>query len=118
MKVIVKITDGIHTYTEDVTEDQKESFEECSTNGANPWLNNFKRYTRSLIEFELKTKLIEQYNTTDKNAHFIFGWCECFFQSDNAPNWMYESEECLKIEVKNITTQGPELTSKAFDSKG
>jgi hypothetical protein len=99
IKVI--ITDGKRTYSEDVTEEQRESFEECSTNGANPWLTDFDRYTRSLPEFELKTKLIERYNTRDEDAHFIFGWCECFFQSDDVPGWMYDPDVRLKIEVKN-----------------
>ena len=86
MGIVVRITDGKRTYLEDVTEDyqgEKES------------------YTRALPEFELKTDILEQFNVMTNYAHFVFGWCESFFQSDDVPGWMYESEECLKIEVQN-----------------
>jgi len=103
MKIIVSITDGKRTYSEDVTEEEKESFEECSKNGANPWLNNFDRYTRELPEFELRTDLLAKYNTKNEEAHFIFGWYECFFQSDDVSGWMYDPGSRLKIKVKHET---------------
>jgi hypothetical protein len=98
-RIIVKITDGKRTYSEDVTEEQKESFEEYSTNGANPWMTDFDNYTRALPEFDMEATILEEYNTTDEKAHFIFGWCECFFQTDDAPGWMYGPDVRLKIEV-------------------
>lgn len=99
MKILVKITDGKRTYIEDVTEEEKESFELYSANGWNSGLTDFKKYTRSLPEFKLKTDLLEQYNTVDEKAHFIFGWCESFFQSDNVPDWMWGDGDLLRIEV-------------------
>lgn len=99
MKIMVRITDGKRTYIEDVTEEEKESFELYSANGWNSGETDFKRYTRSLPEFNLETNLLEKYNTVDGNAHFIFGWCERFLQSDDVPGWMYDPDVKLKIEV-------------------
>lgn len=101
MKIIVKVTDGKRTYIEDVTEDCKEYWNEVSTNGANSWLTDFKRDHRPIKE-TLKNgiKDLDKYNTQDENSHFIYGWWECFMQSDNIPMWMYEAE-ILELEVTN-----------------
>lgn len=100
MKIIVEITDGKRTYSEDVTEEEKKSFEECSAHDINPWLISFESYTRELPWNDFTTKWVAQFDTTDENAHFISGWCDCFFQSDNVPEWMWESES-LKIRVRH-----------------
>ncbi|OGD52538.1 hypothetical protein A3K80_09135 [Candidatus Bathyarchaeota archaeon RBG_13_38_9] len=99
-RIIVEITDGKRTYSEDVTEEQKESFEECSAHDLNPWLTSFDSYTREISWHESTTDWLNQFNTADENAHFIYGWFECLSQSSNVPEWMYEAES-LKIRVRN-----------------
>jgi hypothetical protein len=101
-RIIVKITDGKHSYEEDVTEEQKEHFNECKNNGANPWMEKipFKQYTRPVKEDLMDNESLDKYNVTDKNAHFVFGWMEAFSQGDSVPEWMYNAEE-LTIEVRN-----------------
>lgn len=99
MKVIVKITEGKHSYSEDVTDAQKEYFKEISTNGANKDVEHktFDWWTRPITT---KATDLNKYNTRDENAHFIFGWFECFSQSDNVPQWAYLAQD-LDIEVIN-----------------
>ena len=99
MKVIIKITDGTRTYMEDVTKDQKEYFDEISTNGANPELTTFEQWARVLKEMEFTTENLNKYNTRDEDCHFISGWAETFAQSEDVPGWMTENE--LKISVLN-----------------
>lgn len=101
-KIIVRITDGKHTYEEDVTEDQKEYYGEISTNGANPEMNDvsFEQWTRPVKENLMEDNSLDKYNTRDKSCHFIFGWMECFSQGDDVPEWMHDAKE-LTIEVLN-----------------
>ena len=49
---------------------------------------------RSLDKFDSTD--IDQYN----GNHFIFGWWECFGQSDNVPMWMVESKQPLQLEFE------------------
>jgi len=101
-KIIVKITDGKHSYEEEVTEEQKEHFEECKNNGANPWMKNitFEKYTRPIKENLMDSKSLDKYNERNENNHFVYGWMESFSQGDNVPEWMRDAKE-LTIEVKN-----------------
>lgn len=73
MKTIIKISDGKRTYSEDVTDESREISE--------------------ISKMPFTTENIEKYKD-----HYIFGWCECFLQSDDVPSWMYENE--LTIEVQ------------------
>ena len=98
-KIFVKITDGKRVYIEDVTDDQQEIFTEYSINGSNPRLQDFDQYTRQLPESPLTTDWVSQFNTTDKNAHFIYGWLEAFTQSDSVPGWMHDPDEELYVSV-------------------
>lgn len=97
-RIKVIISNGAQSYTEDVTEDQKEYFQEISTNGANPELTTFGRWTRELEPFDIAK--VAKYNTRDSDCHFIFGWLESFSQSDNVPDWMRSAGEIL-ISVKH-----------------
>lgn len=47
---------------------------------------NHKFY--SLIN-NLPVSEIKQFN----GVHFIFGWFECFIQSDNVPQWIWETDK-------------------------
>ena len=101
MKVIVKLSAEKRTYSEDVTSEQKEYFEEISTNGANKDIEGktFEWWTRPI---KVKADEIEKFNTRNENAHFIFGWFESFSQSHNVPQWMYDvNGNELIIEVVN-----------------
>ena len=102
MKVLVKITDGKRAYSENVTDEQKEHFDECQSNGANSWLEKmtFEHYTRPIKESIMERNSLDKYNETDENAHFVFGWMECFSQGDDVPEWVREAKE-LWIEVTN-----------------
>jgi len=100
-RIFVKITDGKRTHSEDVTEEQKEYFEEISTNGANPDVEG-KTFEWWVRPIKSKATDLDKYNTRDDNAHFIYGWFESFAQSDNVPQWMYDADDNLQIEVKNI----------------
>lgn len=106
MKVLVRITDGKRTYEENVTEEEQKYFKEISTNGANPEIEkmSFEHWTRPIKEDLMDNQSLDKYNTCDQNAHFIFGWMECFSQSDNVPQWIYEAKH-LSIEVKNVKSQ-------------
>lgn len=99
-KIIVRITNGKQTYEEDVTNEIKEHFLECISNGGNPWLEkmDIDYYTRPIKENLMVSHSLDKYNKADENAHFIFGWMECFSQSDNVPEWMWNSKEIF-IEV-------------------
>lgn len=99
MKVIAKITNGIQSYSEDVTDGQKEYFKTISTNGANPDVEN-KTFEWWVRPIKSNASDLEKYNKRDGNGHFIFGWFECLAQSDDVPQWMYDADE-LEIEVTN-----------------
>lgn len=97
MKVIVKITDGVLTFTEDVTEEIREYFNELQDNTHNPHLEGktFAQWTRPI---KLKLSEIDEGNTKE-NAHFIFGWIENFEKS-NLGKWLQTTIEST-IEVIN-----------------
>lgn len=78
MKVTVSLSAGKKKYTEDVTEDVSQY--------ANPL---FYRELKNIKSSEL-----EQFNGADL-SHFIFGWFEAFAQSNDIPQWLYESETIL-----------------------
>lgn len=98
MKVIVKVSAGKRSYSEDVTDEQKEYFQEISTNGANPKMED-KTLEWWVRPIKCKASEVDKYNSGD-DSHFIFGWFECFAQSDNVPQWVYDAEE-LELEVVN-----------------
>jgi len=100
MKVIVSITDGKRTYSEDVTDEQLEYYEEISTSGTNPEMEliKFEDWVRPIKE-KLTDTSLDKYNTRDENCHFIFGWMEGFSQSEYVPEWIYNAKD-LWIEVK------------------
>lgn len=100
MKIIVIITDGKKTYSEDVTEDQEEYFKEID-NGINPDVILFEQWTRELKPFPFTTIEISKYNTINENCHFIYGWAECFSQADDIPGWMFNENTELTILVKH-----------------
>lgn len=97
-RIIVRVSDVKHAYEEDVTEETTEYFNECKNNGANPWLNTFESYTRPIKDDLMFYNSLDKYNKKDKNNHFIYGWWECFSQSDNVPLWMDDAKS-LTIEV-------------------
>jgi hypothetical protein len=99
MKVTVKLTVGKRSYSEDVTDEQKEYFQGISTNGANKDIEG-KTFDWWIRPITSKASDLEKYNTRDSNQHFIFGWFEGFIQSDNVPMWIYEAEE-IDVEVLN-----------------
>ena len=102
-QIIVEITNGKQTYSEDVYEEEKEYWNEISTNGANKELEGktFEWWTRPLKKFKMIDS--EKYNTKNDNAHFIFGFLECFGQSDDVPEWMMENSNELWVEVYHST---------------
>lgn len=96
MEVTVEITDGRRTYSEKLDmKEEKEKWNEWVTNGANPHLEKmkFEHYYRPI---KCTFDTIEKYN----GDHFIFGWHECFIQSDDISGWMYDAKK-LKITVTN-----------------
>lgn len=97
-KISVTIRAGKRSYIEEIDmEVQKEMWNEWTTNGANPDLEKmtFEDFHRP-IKFIWKDRKEDQYN----GNHFIYGWLECFCQSDDVPEWMRESKE-MEVEVKN-----------------
>jgi hypothetical protein len=48
-------------------------------------------------------RALEQFNAGDidqyNGNHYIFGWWECFTQSDDVPSWMHDSELTLEFTV-------------------
>ena len=91
--IIVSITDGKRTYSEIVTEDVQEFFEDDAQIA----------WTRELPEFEFTITNIERYNTNNTSIHhFIFGWVECFNQFSDVAGWMLEDDVYLKISVKHV----------------
>lgn len=91
----VSVTNGSKTYI-DQPDWVCDSFYEAQGNGANPHLEamTFKEYTRPVC---FNAKEIDQFNQPG-GYHFIFGWWECFCQSDDVPGWMHEADS-LTIEV-------------------
>ena len=83
------------SYSEDVTDEERENWEAIFTNGVNSYLTTFENYVRPI---KCDVTDLHKYNKSDINNHFIFGWFESFTQSDNVPQWMLEAEN-LVIEV-------------------
>ncbi len=100
MKIIVSITDGKRTYSEDVTDDQRYKFESFPNELRNQKII-FKTYTRELKPFPFTTAEISKFNTRDENSHFIFGWVESLAQSEDIPGWMVDVDVDLTISVKH-----------------
>lgn len=100
MKVIVKIISGKQSYMEDVTELEKQHWEDIFGNGANSHLQNmtFENWVKPIKD---KCSDLDKYNVKDNNSHFIFGWFEAFAQSDDVAEWMFRTEETLEIQVLN-----------------
>lgn len=82
-KIIAKISDGRRTYSEKIDlEEQKEI--EMEERG----YFNEEEYI-PLVAFHMSD--ISRLN----GVHFIFGWLECFMQSDDVPMWVRESDELM-----------------------
>ena len=82
-RLIVSITRGKREYKEDVTEEAREDFDECVSNGANPHLVKlgWEEWTKEII--------VNEKELSDLNGrHFLYGWIESFMQSDECPNWI------------------------------
>lgn len=107
--IIIILREGNRKYSETISgceyREVQEHFCECQTNGANPHLENmtFEEFTRPLEPFKSTRSGLEQYN----GNHYIYGWMECFSQSDEVPFWIQESTE-LTIEVKENNTERKE----------
>lgn len=97
MNIIVKISDGANSHTEDVTQGLEEYFNELQDNGYNPHLKGktFKWWTRPV---KLKTSDVD-FGNTKANAHFIFDWMDNFIQSTTI-DWAQVAAD-LEIEVGN-----------------
>ena len=83
-RLIVSITRGKREYKEDVTEEAREDFDECVSNGANPHLVKlgWEEWTKEII--------VNEKELNDLNGrHFLYGWIESFMQSDECPNWIH-----------------------------
>jgi hypothetical protein len=97
----ITITCDTQTYSKlivgDELQEQIDYFEECQTNGSNPWMKDltFEQYTRPI---ECSIGDIDQFNATDSNSHIIFGWFESFCQSENAPIWIGEQGGWIRVE--------------------
>lgn len=90
MRLLVSMTDGKNSYTEEVFEDILTYYCEIVGNGANEYMCNvsFKHFTR---EIEIDVNDLKKFNVRDEDAHFIFGWVESFDQSDDVPSWIRNS---------------------------
>lgn len=88
-RIIVEITDGIYTFSEDVT-DNIPGYEE-----------------HQLREIEIDGTTVEEYNVprTDPKSHFIFGWIESLSQSDNLMSWMVEPDVKIILRVIHKYTE-------------
>jgi hypothetical protein len=85
----------VQSYSEQVDlDEQHEMWEEWVTNGANPDLEKmtFEHFHRE-VEFPLNQ--LNQYN----GSHFIFGFLESLWQSDNCPSFMYDDSLTFEVEV-------------------
>ena len=103
MKIIVSITDGKKTYSEDVTEEQEEDFRSFPAVLRNKKIT-FETWNRELKPFPFTTAEMDKFNTRDENSHFIYGWAECFGQSDDVPMWMSCDDVELITSVKHEFT--------------
>jgi len=82
-RLFVEITKGKRAYKEDVTEEAREYFDECVSNGANSHLMKlgWDEWTKEII--------VNEKELSDLNGrHFLYGWIESFMQSDECPNWI------------------------------
>lgn len=96
LRVIIK--SNKRTFSDEIDlQEEKLHFNECVSNGANPHLEKitFEHYIRPI-----KGRLndLDKYNQLNSEAHFIFGYFECLFQSDNCPQWISKDDE---FEVAN-----------------
>lgn len=89
-RLIVSITSGKRECKEDVTEETKEHFDECVSNGVNPHLVKlgWDEWIREVI---IKHRDIDQLN----GKHFLYGWVESFLQSDDVPAWVWDAKDLV-----------------------
>jgi len=73
-------------------EDMRAHYQECLTNGANPYLRtmSFGYTVRDLYGERLS--YIKKFNATDANYHVVFGLIECLEQSNDFPSWLDEAK--------------------------
>lgn len=79
-KVIAKISNGRKTYSEKIDLEEQKEIE-----GEN---FNEEKY------IPLKAFPMSEISMLN-GVHFIFGWWECFMQSDDVPMWVVEAEELM-----------------------
>jgi hypothetical protein len=87
MKILVKITNGKKTYIEDVTDSMTEANKD--------WQEDMSFFR----PVKCKLSNIGDFNNKE-NGNFIYGWIEGFMQSDDVPQWIWESDD-LDIYVIN-----------------
>ena len=83
------------SYTEQVDlDDEREMWEEWTTNGANPHLEGvtFEQYHSPL---DISEKKVNDLN----GRHFIFGFLESLYQSDRCPSFLFDNSDEGKVEV-------------------
>ncbi|MFA5132849.1 MAG: hypothetical protein WC444_06010 [Candidatus Paceibacterota bacterium] len=87
LRVKVIITDGKHTYTEDVTDEIEDTRKYSGMDDA-----TYENWTREVT--------IDNWIDFENNYmnHFLYGWCESFAQSDKMPPWI-EGSTTLTIKV-------------------
>jgi hypothetical protein len=97
-KITIAIFDRKHDYRENIEGNDYDAlfndFKECQDNGANPILEKmtFEEWTQPLVQIKWCNERLARLN----GKHFIFGWLECFAQSDKMTDWMRESK-CLLV---------------------
>ena len=87
MKVVVRV--GEHTYSEEIDMDaERKGWDRLMANGANPELAvvGFEKYHRPLKKTMRSWADFEELN----GNHFVYGWFECFTQSENVPAWLWK----------------------------
>lgn len=93
-RFMISITREKREYKEDVTDEAKEHFDECVSNGANPHLVKlgWDEWTKEII---VNKRQLEDLN----GKHFLFGWIESFMQSDDCPDWMHNDTNFYEFYV-------------------
>lgn len=84
-----------YSYTESVDlEDEREMWEEWTTNGANPQLERF-----TFEQYHSPLKINQTEVALFNGNHFIFGFMECLGQGENCPPFLREINDEETVEV-------------------
>jgi hypothetical protein len=101
IKITLSNDEGSKSYSEIIKDSKYHEllgcFNELKSNGANPDLDGveFSDYVRPM-----KSKCVSEKIDSFNGNHFIYGWLECFIQSDDFQSWMLDSEK-ITVEVEN-----------------